>query len=238
MENTIWEAFKKINKSRRSIRDFDNLPIPDEDIKEILMEAGLAPSSGNSLPYQFHWIKTPALKDKIALACNSQRGASTASTLLVLVASTGIVKKSLHSYKNYIRSNDVMSEKSKIYHLKSIDILTRFLKFGPLIFWTSFLNLFSLILPSLSLLPLGGVGIRQWCAKNSIFAAQNFMLAASAKGYDSCAMEGFNAQKIASLLNLPYGSVIPMVIALGKRADNALLDNQWRRPLEEAVVIH
>jgi len=238
MENTIWEAFRKINANRRSIRDFDNSAIPDDDIKEILMEAGLAPSSGNSLPYEFHWIKTQELKDKVALACNGQRGAASASTLVVLVASTGIAKKSLHSFKNYIENSEVMSEKSKTYYLKSIDILTRFLKIGPLIFWTSFLNIFSLILPALSLLPVGGIGVRQWCSKNSIFAAQNFMLAASAKGYDSCPMEGFNARKIASLLKLPYGSVIPVVIALGKRTDNALLDGRWRRPFEDAVVIH
>jgi nitroreductase len=64
------------------------------------------------------------------------------------------------------------------------------------------------------------------------------MLGAAAKGIDSCPMEGFSASKIAKLLGLPRGSVIPIVIALGYRANDARIDDQWRRPVVEVVVSH
>jgi nitroreductase len=121
---------------------------------------------------------------------------------------------------------------------KIVTVLNRFFKFGPFIFWTPFIGLFSMLFPALSLLPFGGLGIRQWAARNSIYAAQNILLATVAKGYDACPMEGFNAQKIASVLKLPYGVVIPVVIAIGKISDDAIVEAQWRRPFEKAVKVY
>lgn len=237
MENTHWKAFKEINRNRRSIRDFDGKALPDEDIKELLVEAAMAPSSANAQPFQFHWIQNPEIKAKVAAACNGQKAASLASTLIVMVASTTIAKNSVKQYSSYIEQS-TWSEKSRSYYLGGLKIMHKFLKFGPLIVWTPLLNLISIVLPSLSLWPFGGIGVRQWHAKNSIFAAQNLMLAATAKGYDTCPMEGFNAQKIVSILKLPYGSVIPVVIALGKKTNDAQVELQWRRPFEDSVVIH
>lgn len=236
--NNNWETFKEINTNRRSIRDFDGNTIIDEEIKEILAQASLAPSSGNSQPYQFHWVKNTGLKHKVAQACNGQRAAATASTILVLVASTGAAKTSIKKHKLHVIQSKDLSDKSKNYNMKTIDTMAKFLKFGSLIIWTPLLNLFSLIKPITSLIPFGGIGIRNWAAKNSIFAAQNLMLAAADKGYDTCPMEGFNPLKIASLLKLPYGSVIPVIIALGKRKTNAHLEPQWRKSFEDMVVIH
>jgi nitroreductase len=51
-------------------------------------------------------------------------------------------------------------------------------------------------------------------------------------------MEGFSATKVATLLGLPRGSVIPLVIALGYRADDARIEARWRRPMTDVVVRH
>jgi hypothetical protein len=37
-------------------------------------------------------------------------------------------------------------------------------------------------------------------------------------------------------LRLPRGTVIPLVIALGRRAPDARLEPRWRVPLEQAVI--
>jgi nitroreductase len=52
-------------------------------------------------------------------------------------------------------------------------------------------------------------------------AAQTIMLKAVDMGYDSCPMIGFDAQKVAEIINLPADHVIGMVIAIGKKADDA-----------------
>jgi nitroreductase len=64
------------------------------------------------------------------------------------------------------------------------------------------------------------------------------MLAAAARGVDSCPMEGFNARKVAKILQLPRGTVIPIIVALGIRRIDARLEPQWRRPFDKAVVVH
>lgn len=47
-------------------------------------------------------------------------------------------------------------------------------------------------------------------------AAQTLMLAAKAMGYDSSPMIGFDAEKVAQLINLPADHVIGMMLAIGK----------------------
>ena len=48
-------------------------------------------------------------------------------------------------------------------------------------------------------------------------AAQTIMLAAKAMGYDSCPMDGFDFEQVASVINLPEDHVIAMMIAVGKK---------------------
>ena len=67
-------------------------------------------------------------------------------------------------------------------------------------------------------------------------AAQTLMLAATAMGYQSCPMDGFDFVEVAKLINLPPDHVIAMFVAIGKGSKPA-----WPRggqlPLEEVVVV-
>ena len=47
-------------------------------------------------------------------------------------------------------------------------------------------------------------------------AAQTLMLAAKAFDYDSCPMIGFDANELASIINLPEDHVIGMIVTIGK----------------------
>jgi len=47
-------------------------------------------------------------------------------------------------------------------------------------------------------------------------AAQTLMLAARAMGYDTCAMDGFDPQRVAELIHLPEDHLISMFVAVGK----------------------
>lgn len=64
------------------------------------------------------------------------------------------------------------------------------------------------------------------------------MLGAAAKGMDSCPMEEFSALRVGGLLQLPHGSVIPLVIALGYRAEDAGVEERWRRPMRDIIHPH
>lgn len=62
---------------------------------------------------------------------------------------------------------------------------------------------------------------REWLqrdeAQRSIgMAMQNLMLAATAMGYQSCPMIGFDIEKVAELINLPGDHVMGPMVAIGK----------------------
>jgi len=52
-------------------------------------------------------------------------------------------------------------------------------------------------------------------------AGQTLMLAATELGYDSCPMVGYDPEQIAKLINLPEDHVIGMMVAIGKKSEDA-----------------
>jgi nitroreductase len=233
-----WDAFRDVNRRRRAIRDFDGISIPEDAMHALLAEAALAPSSGNLQPFQMHWLRDPGLKARVAKACNGQRAAISAPTLVVVAASPRIALRTANQQLANVEASTALPAKSKAHYRRQVRMFRRILGPGSWAIWTPLVALAGLVKPSLSLLPVGHVGILGWAARNATFAAQTLMLAAAARGIDSCPMEGFSAPKIAGLLGLPRGTVIPVVIALGYRAQGARIENQWRRPLTDIVVEH
>ncbi|KIH83631.1 nitroreductase family protein [Pseudomonas batumici] len=233
-----WDCFQSANRFRRAIRTFNSTPIPEEDVYALLAEAAFAPSSGNLQPYELHWIRDPSLKSSIAQACNGQKAAASATGLIVVVASPALGTRTAGAQLAYVESSSALASNSKAYYRKQIGKFQKILGVGSSALWSPLLFLAALIRPSLSLLPVGHIGSRHWAARNAIFAAQTLMLGAAAKGIDSCPMEGFSATKVAKLLGLPRGAVIPIIIALGYRADDARIEERWRRPMADIVVSH
>lgn len=233
-----WATFLDINRRRRAIRDFDGAAIPDDDLRDVLSEAARAPSSGNLQPYRFHCVRAPELKTRLAAACNGQRAAATASTLVVVAASPEIALSTAGQQLAYIEASNELPARSKDYYRQQLRMFRRILQPGSWAIWTPLAAVAALLRPTLSLLPVGHLGSRAWVARNAAFAAQTLMLAAAAKGIDSCPMEGFSASRIAGLLGLPRGTVIPVIIALGYRTPTARVEPQWRRPLADLLVEH
>ena len=232
-----WASFQRANRFRRAIRNFGTRLVSQEDMTSLFAEAVFAPSSGNLQPYELHWIREPILKAGVAAACNGQRAAATATELVVFVANPAIGRQTAQAQLAYMEASP-MPDKSKIYYRQQIRKFQKILGLGSSALWSPLLFLAALLRPGLSLLPIGHIGSRHWAARNAVFAAQTLILGAAAKGIDSCPMEGFSASKLIKLLGLPRGSVIPIVVALGYRAEDARLEQQWRRPVNEAVVSH
>lgn len=81
---------------------------------------------------------------------------------------------------------------------------------------------------------------REWLqrdeAQRSIgMAMQTIMLAATAMGYQSCPMIGFEIEKVAELINLPDDHVMGPLIAIGK-GTKAPWPKPGQLPLSEVVV--
>jgi nitroreductase len=231
----LVEHFARLNGRRRAVRCFDGQSVPDATLLAICRQAQLAPSSRNSQPYRFLCVRSQALKARIALLCNDQAAARTAAALVVVVAGSPLVAETLDAWGEHLAGESGLDPRSVAYHRAELKKSRTFLRIGGWPIWSVLVGVSALLHPAASLLPVGGMGVRHWAARSALYAAQTFLLAASAYGLDTCPMEGFVATKVARALRLPRDLTIPLLIAVGHAAADARSEPRWRKPLELAV---
>lgn len=228
------EEFRKVVKSRRSVRRFLPDAVPDEVLQDCLEMATLAPNSSNLQPWAFYVVKTPELKAKMAQACMNQNAAKTAPILIAMVARTDTWKQ------NSLRTLDVWPEETvpkvvQDYYGKLALFHYNQGPFGLLGMVKRVAGAVAGIARAVPRGPYSQSEMRVWAAKSTALACENLMLALRAHGYDSCPMEGFDEWRVRKLLKLPKDGFVVMVIAAGKRADDGVYHRRFRFPMEEFV---
>jgi nitroreductase len=73
-------------RTRRSIRKYKPIPIPEEKILTVLKAARLAPSAKNLQPWKFIIVRNEELKHKLIHACNNQKFIAEAPVVIVACA--------------------------------------------------------------------------------------------------------------------------------------------------------
>ncbi len=222
---------------RRAVRQFDGNSVPDHLLRSIVAEAQLAPSSRNSQPYRFICVRSPEQLAAIAPLCNDQSAARSAAALVVLVAGRRLARETLNAWDLHLSTDCDLGGQSIEYHRAELRTSRLFLSIGGWPVWSLVLAVLGMFRPATALLPVGSAGIRHWTSRNAIFAAQTFLLAASAYGIDTCPMEGFDAVTLRKALGLPRDVLIPLVIAVGRAAGDARIEPRWRKPIEDALVL-
>ncbi|NBD30966.1 MAG: nitroreductase family protein [Alphaproteobacteria bacterium] len=66
------DAFHALVKTRHSIRDYSDRPVPREVIEKCVAAAGTAPSGANQQPWHFVAISDPEMKHKVRLAAEAE----------------------------------------------------------------------------------------------------------------------------------------------------------------------
>jgi len=69
--------------------------------------------------------------------------------------------------------------------------------------------------------------------KSCALVSQTFMLAMTNESYNTCPMEGFYSKKVKSILKLPLGDEIKMIISCGIRDDGGIWGDRMRIPFVE-----
>lgn len=233
--DSLADHFARLNSRRRAVRRFNGQPISDATLLGICRQAQLAPSSRNSQPYRFLCVRSPGLKAAVAPLCNDQAAARTAAALVVVVAGRALAMETLSAWGQHLAGDCGLDPRSIAYHRTELKQSRVFLHIGAWPVWSVLVSLIAFLHPAASLVPVGRMGVRHWTARSALYAAQTFLLAASAYGLDTCPMEGFNALKMAKALRLPRDLAIPLVIAIGHAAADARCEPRWRKPLELAV---
>ncbi|MCL1623892.1 nitroreductase family protein [Moraxella sp. Tifton1] len=225
---------------RRSVRDYLPTPIDESSVRQCLELATLAPTSSNMQLYECYHVVDKSALAKLAKACLSQSAATTAPQMVVFV-----IRPDLHR----MRAKAVFEfeqQNIKTYS-PSHKVATRIKRFNN--YYNRLMPLLysqSTFVPTARLALAHAVGcfrpiqrdvsfddLRVVMHKSCGLVAQTFMLAMSEKGLDTCPMEGFDANMVKDLLNLPKSCEITMVVSCGIRSDVGVWGERFRVPFDE-----
>lgn len=239
MHTSAWSSFEALVRSRRAIHRFDPRPVDPSDVEAILAAAQLAPSSFNLQPYSFLWVRTPALREQLAALCLGQAAARSAPELIVCVARWDRWRATGEEHLAWLREQAVPAATLN-FHADIYAKMRVFFARGPFnvlgLARTLASALLGLVRPVLRP-PANRAEHETWAVKSAALACAHAMLAARARGLDTCPLEGFDARRVARLLGLRGDRYsLPMILALGYRDAGGRIDPQWRR--DRAAIVH
>ncbi len=205
MEKTFEEALA----FRHACKIFDETKkINEEDLTYILEAGRKAPSSFGMEPWKFLVITNQELKEKLKPVCWNQVQITTCSHLVVVLAAIEAVKPEFGEVERKFKRREMPQEKLDMY----LGLYANHLK------------------QTLST----DENIYAWTAKQTVFAIENMMMAAAIKGVDSCAIEGFEKEKVEEILALDTKKYqLSTIIPFGYRINEQ--SSQLREPLENVV---
>tara|TARA_B100000941_G_scaffold201361_1_gene146381 strand:- start:277 stop:999 length:723 start_codon:yes stop_codon:yes gene_type:complete len=233
------KEFDKIVRIRRSVRRYKKTDINDDDVKDSIRHASLAPNSSNLQLWEFYHVTSEELMNKISEACFDQPAARTANQFVVIVTRKDLWNKrrlfNINTIKNKTLNTSDKSLKNKNLALKYYKYLipTIYKEFFGLLGYFRYINAMIIGLFRPIYRQVTNSDMRVVAHKSSALAAQNFMLSMTSKGYDTCPMEGFDSLRLKRILSLPYSSEINMVISCGIRDDHGVYGKQIRVPFDD-----
>jgi nitroreductase len=230
------QDFDKIIQKRRSVRVYDETaPFDESVIKRGLERAVLSPNSSNMQLWEFYWVKSKEIHDVLSHACMGQSAAKTAKQLVVFVTRQDKwkerVKWNLANLEKQFEGKELTSRDKRAfdYYRKLMPLVYRYDPFGLntllrtiIVFFMGFNK------PFLRIRNNGDQRImtHKSCA---------FMLSLASEGYDTCPMEGFDADLVKKALNLPALAEITMIVACGIGKPEGIYAERLRVPNEKVI---
>lgn len=229
--------FRKVVENRRSVRIYDGSPVPESVMKDIFDLTLLAPNSSNLQPWEFYWVRSKEKKAKLAEYCLNQNAAKTAAELVVAIARIDKIHPHRKQMIKVLEDAGLPIPKVlRDYYEKLVPFVYAT---GPLSFFAPFKWLLFTLLGLFRVTPrepLGKSDLKLWAAKSTALACENFMLAASAHGFDTCPMEGLDSSRIKKLLGVPCSSTVVMAISIGKRKIEGIYGPRIRFPQKQFII--
>jgi nitroreductase len=183
----IKKTLSQAIAGRRATPSFDGVPIPLEDLKQIL-DAGLhAPSGYNMQPWRFIVVQAPEQKKKLRAASYNQAKVEEASAVIVACGDADGWRKDLDLMIQLGREGG-MPESYAAQAQTSV---------------SNFLSGFS------------REQMHGWLNKHVMIATTHMMLMAEVMGYDTAPMEGFEQDKVHEVLRLPMSYWVVALLAVG-----------------------
>jgi nitroreductase len=193
-------------EERHSVRKYEaDYKMPEEDLTAILEAAALAPSSWNLQHWRFLVIEDPKKKEELLPIAYNQKQVVESCVTIAVLGDVEANKEAENVYGEAVEKG-FMTEQIKDTLVSQIN---RAYEKDP-------------------------AYPRELALTNASLAAMQLMLAAKAKGYDTCPMGGFNEEAFIKAFNIPDRFTPVMLITLGKAAIPA--HRSSRKPLEELTI--
>lgn len=207
MQTTLTKSLSEVIKERHSVRKYDpTYKISQEEIKDMLQEATLAPSSSNLQPWRFIVIQDQETKKELRAIANNQEQVETASAVIAVLGDKEMYKNVEKVYRSSYEAG-YMDEANMN---RLIEGTNKTYPFAP-----------EEVLKNIASFDAGLVSMQ-------------LMLIAKDRGYDTVPMGGFDKEKFVKMFNVA-GHLFPIVlISVGKAAAPAF--NTTRLPLEDVII--
>ena len=202
-------AFSQAMDFRHACKVFDaDKKIDDEQMQYILEAGRKSPSSFGMEAWKFLVITNEELKAKLRPFCWDQVQITSCSHLVVILAGIDSVKVQSGEVEKRFKRRQMPQESLDFY----MDIYANHLK--------DVLN--------------SDENIYAWTAKQCYIALANMMTAAAYIGIDSCPIEGFEKEKVETVLGLDTSKYqVAALVPFGYRLNEQ--SEQLRLPLEDVV---
>jgi nitroreductase len=237
----MGQSFEQVVRHRRSVRRFTSQPIAEQDMRDVIGAGLLAPTSSNLQPYTLYWVRSSDAKRELVRACLSQSAARKAAELVVCVARWDQWDDTRREYLAFLETQTGVPRGVMAYYRS----LSRGLySLGPLSLAAVARRLGANVTGAFRPVPRAPYDredLRVWAIKSAALCCENLMLAAVAKGFDSCPMEGHDPLRVADVVGLPRAEWketwdVTMVLAFGYRDPNGgVWGQQWRRDWHRLV---
>lgn len=239
-QDARWPAFSAVVRERRSVRKYLDRPVREADMRDILEAGVLAPTSSNLQPFELVWVRSPVARAKLVQACLNQSAARTARELVVVVARWDRWNQTRKELAAWLDTQPTIPKAVRLYYDR---LAQTYYGQGPLsLFGRSrrvayaLTGLFRPVMRG----PCDREDMRVWAVKSSALVAENIILAARAKGLDTCPMEGNDPVRVGKLIGLAPADFertwdITMVLSVGYRGPRGLWGKRWRRDRDRLI---
>ena len=232
---------EEIINYRRSVRHYKNLPIDTEKVKHCIELATLAPNSSNMQLWEFYQITNPEILKNLSVASLNQESATTAQQMVVFVTRQDLYRKRAKKMIE-LETQNVLKNSPKEKHEKRIKNWKIYFGIIMPILYSRFLGILGVVRKIIvnivgifrtTIYQVSESDMRVVVHKTCALAAQTFMLAMANESYDTCPMEGFDSRNVKSILKLPLGAEINMIVSCGIRDEKGVWGDRMRIPFDE-----
>ena len=229
--NTRLDEFESVVRERRSTRHFKPDPVPSDLLQRLFEVTRWAPSGYNLQPIHFTAVTSVEVRAGLFTACMKQTQIQEAPCIVVFSGDRRVVPHHLEKMIATERAADAIDDKYEK-HIRWLISLS--FSHGPVgLGWLWKALLTPVIRLFTPLFGLPAVHKEVWLTRQASLSAMTFMLAAQAAGLSTVPMEGFDAGRLARILNLPSGQLPILVVPVGYTATPDI--RKTRLPLEDLL---